>query len=178
MAGAAVAVAGVALGIGALLWATSGSEAGDPVVRSTAALESPADPAPAAVPPAGLEEPAVEDPGGPAEATAPPPAPPAPVEPPPAAEPAPGPPLLVLNNSRVEGLAARVAARFEAGGWPVRETGSLRGRIRATTVYYEPGQEAAASELARRFPFVVRVLPRLPDLPGEGLTVVVTRDAA
>lgn len=87
-------------------------------------------------------------------------------------------PVLVLNNSRIDGLAARAAAEFEDGGWPVRDTGSLRGRIRATTVYYEPGQQDVARAFAERFPQVVRVLPRLTGLPGQGLTVVVTRDIA
>jgi len=85
-------------------------------------------------------------------------------------------PVLVLNNSRITGLADRAARDLEAGGWPVRETGNSGGRIRATTVYYPPGQEDSARELARRFPKVLRVLPRLPNLPGEGLTLVVTRD--
>ena len=171
LAGALVAVAGVALGIGTLLWATGGMEApaADPAVR------------PAASAAVALDEPAVQDePAVPDEpvATAPT-APPAPA-PPVAAAPAPQPslevPVLVLNNSRISGLAARAAADLEAGGWPVRDTGSSGGRIRATTVYYPPGQEDAARELARRFPKVLRVLPRLPNLPGEGLTLVVTRD--
>jgi hypothetical protein len=84
--------------------------------------------------------------------------------------------VLVLNNSRVEGLADRAAASFERAGWPVRDTGGLRGRIRATTVYYPPGQQAVAEEFARRFDGIERVLPRLAGLPGTGLTVVVTRD--
>jgi hypothetical protein len=98
---------------------------------------------------------------------------PEPVPEPVAAAPA---PLLVLNNSRIPGLAESAARHFEAGGWPVRETGNLRGRIRATTVYYPPGEQQAAQELASRFPGIVRVLPRLSNLPGSGLTVVVTRD--
>ena len=190
VAGALVAVSGVALGIGALLWATEAADPAGPVVRPAQAvasqapgLDEPAVEEPAVEVPA-VEVPAVEVPGSSAAAApALPTAPAASVPlPPPAAEPAPAPsdelPLLVLNNSRIDGLAQRTAQRLEAGGWPVRDTGSLRGRIRATTVYYEAGQEAAARELARRFPWVQRVLPRLATLPGEGLTLVVTRDAA
>lgn len=84
--------------------------------------------------------------------------------------------MTVLNNSRRSGLAADAAARFAAGGWPVRETGSVGGRIRATTVYYDPGQEASARAFAATFRGIERVLPRLEGLPGQGLTVVVTRD--
>jgi hypothetical protein len=82
----------------------------------------------------------------------------------------------VLNNSRIDGLAARAAARFEAAGWPVAGTGNYRGRLSVTTVYHPPGQEAAAREFAARFPGVARVLPRTETLPGRGLTVVLTRD--
>jgi hypothetical protein len=174
--GALVAVAGVLLGIGALLWATGGLEApaGDPTVRSPASVtaEQPAAGPDDAVLP--FDEPAVPEPE---ELAAPVPEPqPEPVPEPVAAAPAIETPLLVLNNSRIPGLADTAARRFEAGGWPVRETGNLRGRIRATTVYYPPGEQEVARELARRFPGIARVLPRLPNLPGSGLTVVVTRD--
>jgi hypothetical protein len=85
-------------------------------------------------------------------------------------------PVVVLNSSRVTGLAARAAAAFRAGGWPVRATGNYGGRIAVTTVYYPAGQEAAARAFAARFPAVRRVRPRPAGLPGSGLTVVVTRD--
>jgi type IV secretory pathway VirB10-like protein len=188
--GALVAVAGVALGIGTLLWATGGLEApaGDPVVRPPAAMSSGTEEQPAAE---AVAEPLLDEPAVPAldEEPAPAEVAPEPAPPPPApapAPPAPAPqqaaparvevPVLVLNNSRISGLAERAARYFEAGGWPVRDTGNSRGRIRATTIYYPPGQEAAAREFARRFPEVKRVLPRLENLPGDGLTVVVTRD--
>lgn len=85
-------------------------------------------------------------------------------------------PLLVLNNSRIHGLATRAAAELRAGGWPVRGTGNFRGRVEMTTVYYAPGEEASARRLVADFPKVRRVAPRFPGLPGSGLTVVVTRD--
>lgn len=86
-------------------------------------------------------------------------------------------PVTVLNNSRLFGLAKRAAARYRSGGWPVPVTGNFTGRLRATTVYFAPGQQAAAARFARQFG-VGRVLPRFPGLPGRGLTVVLTRDAA
>ena len=177
VAGAAVAVAGVVLGIGTLLWATDSPD-GDPTVRAPASQQE------TAVDTVG-DEPAVALPGDPVppvEVPAPAPPPPAAVEPPPPppaapAEPAFTPtPVLVINNSRIDGLAERAAAYFEREGWPVRDIGSSRGKIRATTIYYPPGQEAMAREFARRFPEIQRVLPRLENLPGSGLTVVVTRD--
>jgi len=85
-------------------------------------------------------------------------------------------PVTVLNNSRHQHLAAHVAAELAAKGWPIRKTGNFTGRIKATTVYYGPGQRAAAERLAREFGQIRRVEPRFRGLPGTGLTVVVTRD--
>jgi hypothetical protein len=94
-----------------------------------------------------------------------------------AAAPAPVlPALLVLNNSRIGDLADRVAAEARAVGWPVGGVGSLRGRIRATTVYYDPGMADAARQLQARLPAIQRLLPRPDWLPGSApLTLVVTR---
>ena len=85
--------------------------------------------------------------------------------------------VTVLNNSRFTGLAWRAAARYRAAGWPVAATGNFRGRLRATTVYFEAGQQPSAVRFAQQFG-VARVLPRFAGLPGYGLTVVLTRDAA
>lgn len=84
-------------------------------------------------------------------------------------------PLTVLNNSTVPGLASRAAARFRADGWPVTGIGNVTGQTPYTTVFYGPGQEAAARGLAREFPGVRSVQPRTAGLPGSGLTVVLTR---
>lgn len=84
----------------------------------------------------------------------------------------------MLNNSTIHGLAASAAARLRAGGWPVRLVGNFTGRLPYTTVFYDPGQQAAARQLARDFPAVRAVLPRFAGLPGTGLTVVLTRDVA
>jgi hypothetical protein len=89
------------------------------------------------------------------------------------------PPLTVLNNSRINGLAARAARDFTAGGWRVEATGNLRGRTPRTTVYYAPGYADEAATLRRQFPKVLDALPRPAGLPGGSpLTVVVTRDYA
>jgi len=182
VAGAGVAVAGVALGIGTLLWA-SDSPQGDPTVRpaGSAVGGSPqvlltGPPSASGGSPLGdsADSPAVPDPASP-PAVNPPAAPPA------AAPSAPQPPSLVipvtvLNNSRYPNLAVEQAARFERGGWPIRSVGNFTGRIVSTTVYYEPGQEASARAFADAFEGMVRVLPRFQGLPGSGLTIVVTRD--
>lgn len=176
LAGAALSVAGVALGIVTLLWISDDPSQGpgpvvvDPVAAGAEVVD------PFASKPEG--ESAQVDPPQVVEV----PAPAAPVGPP-VAEPQPQPvapsvvvPVTVLNNSRIAGLADRGAARFEAAGWPVAETGNYRGRIRATTVYYPAGLEASAREFASRFPGVARLLPRPSNLPASGLTVVLTRD--
>jgi hypothetical protein len=85
-------------------------------------------------------------------------------------------PVTVLNNSRIQHLAQRAAARFQAGGWPVQHTGNYSGGIiSATTVYYAPGQLVSAQRFAKQFG-IGRVLPRFEGLPGSGVTVVLTRD--
>lgn len=173
LAGAAVSVSGVLLGIGTLLWISDDpSQRPGPAVQGPPATQGSAldEPAPqpevetAPVDPTPVPPPVVPPPAPPA-AQAPPPAPASVVV-----------PVTVLNNSRRDGLADRAAARFRAAGWPVAATGNFRGRIPSTTVYYEPGQEASAREFARRFDGVVRVRPRFATLPARGLVVVVTRE--
>ncbi|HVF05508.1 MAG TPA: LytR C-terminal domain-containing protein [Frankiaceae bacterium] len=119
----------------------------------------------------------------PPTATSPtPPATPAPTatpSPTPSPTPATRPALTVLNNSRVNGLAARAASDFAAGGWRIAGTGNLRGRTPQTTVYYAPEHAEAAAALRRQFPKIRDAQPRYAGLPGDGgLTVVVTRDYA
>ncbi len=186
LAGAVVSVGGVALGILSLLWVTGDAPAPADVAARTAAptvqtapLET--EQAPADSPPVAAELP-VPPPAPPVPAPPVPaplvPAPPVALAPAPAAAASAVVPITVLNNSRTTGLAARAAATFRDGGWPVAETGNFTGRIRATTVYYAPGQQASARAFADRFPGIERVLPRFDGLPGSGLTVVLTREFA
>ena len=88
-------------------------------------------------------------------------------------------PLVVLNSSRIKGLAATAATDFEQARWTVRKpVGNTSYRAAITTVYYLPGQEAAARQLMRDVPAVQRILLRPLALPGTGMTVVVTREYA
>lgn len=153
LAGAAVAVGGVLLGIGSLLWVTDDPSQGPgPTVRAEQRTEL--------VPSA---------PPAPVAAT--------PVAPAPASSPASlVVPVTVLNNSHRTGLAERAAARFERGGWPVTLTGNFRGQIPVTTVYYDPGLEASARAFAGAFEGIVRVRPRFATLPARGVVVVLTRE--
>lgn len=104
------------------------------------------------------------------------PQPPSSAPPAPPAAAAPRYPLLVLNNSSVSGLGSAAAADFETGGWTIAGVGNLAGRLKDTTVYFDPGYEPSALALAKQFPQLHRVLARIPGLPGDAkLTVVVTR---
>jgi cytoskeletal protein RodZ len=84
-------------------------------------------------------------------------------------------PLLVLNNSRIHGLAEVGEATFSKGGWTVVGTGNYSGRLPETTVFYSPGFNAAAQTLARQFPTITAIQPRPAGVPGSALTVVLTR---
>ncbi len=180
LAGAVVAVVGVLLGVGSLLWVTEDPSTGPgPTVR--------AEPAPLTeeVPLESEQEPSNRPSAAPV-APSPVPAPvvPAPVVP--STSPAESPadtqkrslvvPITVLNNSKETGLAARAAARFDRGGWPIALTGNFRGQIPVTTVYYDPGLEASARAFAADFRGIARVRPRFATLPAKGVVVVLTRE--
>ena len=183
VAGAAVSVAGVCLGIGTLLWLTS-----DPEQGSSPTVAAAPRPLPLSTAPAESELPPVDPPSPaavPSAVPSPVPAPPAVAAQPRTAPRRPTPtvrpvvvPVTVLNNSRVTGLAERAARRFARGGWPVRLTGNFRGQIPVTTVYYDPGLRASAEAFARDFDGIARVRPRFATLPARGVVVVLTREFA
>ena len=171
LAGAAVSVAGVCLGIGTLLWASD-----DPSQGSGPAVTRPVGHEPVGTQLAGQQP--VQD----LIAAAPVPAAPASSVAASASQPASAAslrtPVTVLNNSNLSGLADRAAVRFRKGGWQVRLTGDFRGRIPVTTVYYDPGLEASARAFAADFAGIIRVRPRFATLPAHGVVVVLTRDYA
>lgn len=169
----ALVAVGAFIGLLVLLNGKPDLGAGGPVVQppSTSLAEGVDGPSPSAAP-ASRPSPSPSASAAPSGIV--PPTQTAAAAPPPAA--ADRPPLTVLNNSTVPGLAADAAARFRAGGWTVTTVGNFTGRIAETTVYYDAGQEPAARALAAQFPAIARVRPRFAGLPGAGLTVVVTRD--
>lgn len=88
-------------------------------------------------------------------------------------------PLIVLNNTTVQGLAKRAAERFEGGGWTVTRFDNYQNDIVSTCAYYDPavaGAEAAAQALRRQFPTIKRVKERFPELPSGPVVVVLTPD--
>jgi hypothetical protein len=82
--------------------------------------------------------------------------------------------VVVLNQTRRAGLAGEVATRLRGKGWTVPVVGNFRGVVPATTVYYPPGQEAAAQAAAEGLPTAPRIRPRFGNLSTARLTVVVT----
>ena len=88
-------------------------------------------------------------------------------------------PLVVLNNTKVTGLAALARTRFEAGGWTVTSTGNLVNNILSTCAYYDPGvtgSEASARALQAQFPAIKRVVAKFDGLSAGPIVVVLTSD--
>jgi hypothetical protein len=84
-------------------------------------------------------------------------------------------PTIVLNETTQTGLAAEVAQHLRSLGWTVTGVGNWRGNISTTTVYYSPGQLAAARRLAYDLG-VSRLRPAVPGMLDNHLTVVLTSD--
>jgi hypothetical protein len=83
----------------------------------------------------------------------------------------------VLNNSRRTGLAHVVASQLAERGWHIGIVGNLQGAIPVPTVYYAPGQKAAAQHLEREFSSIKRVEPNsAAHLTSAGITLVLTAD--
>jgi hypothetical protein len=87
-------------------------------------------------------------------------------------------PVVVLNNSRISGLAHQVAGELAAKGWQIESVGNAQGRLAQTTLYYPTGEHAAARHLAHDFPSIQAI--RSADAAGirshgNDLTLVVTR---
>jgi cytoskeletal protein RodZ len=87
-------------------------------------------------------------------------------------------PVQVLNNSTISGLAARVAAEVHAKSWKISSVGNLQGSLAVTTVFYAPGELAAAKHLKREFASIRAVAPDASaHISSHGdLTLVVTKD--
>jgi LytR cell envelope-related transcriptional attenuator len=84
-------------------------------------------------------------------------------------------PVQVLNNSRRTGLAAAVASEIQAKGWTISLVGNYRGLVSVPTVYYSPGNEAAAKHLASEFSSIERVEPASAlGFTARGVTLVLT----
>ncbi|GAA1531619.1 LytR C-terminal domain-containing protein [Nocardioides humi] len=85
--------------------------------------------------------------------------------------------VVVFNNTRVRGLAARVAEKVKAAGWQVAATDNWYGTVPATTVYFPQGKKAAARQLALDLG-IARVLraDADSDMSSTNLTVILTAE--
>jgi hypothetical protein len=90
-------------------------------------------------------------------------------------------PLVVLNNTTIQGLAKQAAQTFEAGGWTVTKYDNYTNDIISTCAYYDPaypGAQAAATALQAQFPAIKRVQPKFTGLTAGPIVVVLTPDYA
>ncbi|MFL6286886.1 MAG: LytR C-terminal domain-containing protein [Actinomycetes bacterium] len=81
-------------------------------------------------------------------------------------------PVYVFNQTTVPGLAAETAAQFEADGWNIVGVDNWVGTVPEDTVYFYPGDRAAADRLSQAFPAVGRVWPASAPMPQGALTVI------
>jgi hypothetical protein len=83
----------------------------------------------------------------------------------------------VYNNSGITGLAGGVAERAQAVGWRVVGADNWYGTVPGSTVYFPERLKAAGEQLALDLG-IDRVLPAIPSMTQDRLTVVLTSDAA
>lgn len=87
-------------------------------------------------------------------------------------------PVLVLNNSRITGLAARWATTIRGKGWTVTRTDNwTRTDLAEPTLFYARGDKASAERFAKEFDVVEDVRPALSGM-GPDLTLVLTSAAS
>ena len=83
----------------------------------------------------------------------------------------------VYNNSGITGLAGQVAGTAAQVGWQVVGSDNWYGTIPASTVYYPPRLEEAATMLSRDLG-IGRTQPAIGPMRRDRLTVILTADAA
>jgi hypothetical protein len=81
--------------------------------------------------------------------------------------------VVVFNNSNVQGLAGRVAAKAGQIGWQVVGADNWYGTIPASTVYYPPRLERAGKLLALDLG-IQRTAPAVDPMRLDRLTVILT----
>lgn len=84
--------------------------------------------------------------------------------------------VVVLNETKRDGLAATFRDLLEAGGWTVKRIGDFTGNVPLTTVYYPPGFEAQAEALEAQFSQVNRIRPAFSGIGKKRLTVILAGD--
>ncbi|EIV95234.1 LytR C-terminal domain-containing protein [Frankia sp. QA3] len=89
-------------------------------------------------------------------------------------------PVVVLNNSRISGLAEAAAGRVEAAGFPVERTGNFQSiyNVPVSTVFYDDSDAEAAQALKDAVPGIEKIIPRSQTriISTDTLILVITRD--
>lgn len=83
----------------------------------------------------------------------------------------------VYNNTARKGLAEDVATRARQAGWTVAGRDNWRGKIVTSTVYYPPGMQAEATQLAKDIG-ITSTKDALPNMKKDRLSVILTSDYA
>jgi hypothetical protein len=81
-------------------------------------------------------------------------------------------PVYVFNQTSISGLAAEIGGNLESSGWNVVGVDNWIGTVPEDTVYFYPGDRAAAERLSRDFPDIARVWPASAPMPAGALTVI------
>ena len=90
--------------------------------------------------------------------------------------PVPSVPVYVFNQTTVTGLAASFSRVLDSDGWTVAGVGNWRGFVPSNTVYYWPGDKAAAQRLSSDYGEIGRVWPASSPMPRDGLVVILASD--
>jgi len=173
---AAVAIVGGLL----VLFGTRGSDsaADTPVAKtsSSSPTPKPSTPAPTSAPTsAPTTQPSSEPSSVPSSA---PTSEPAPTTAPSTGAPIPPserPAVEMYNNTSRKGLAEDVSIRARQAGWTVACADNWHGKIVGSTVYYPPGMQSEAAQLAKDIS-ISRTKDALPNMKKDRLTVILTTD--
>ena len=85
---------------------------------------------------------------------------------------------MILNNSRIKGLADAARTRLEAAGYIVERTDNYQGNsLEESTVFYAEGHRDAAETMQRLIPGIKQAKPKTKNfITDDPLILVVTRD--
>lgn len=81
----------------------------------------------------------------------------------------------MYNNTSRKGLAEDVSIRARQAGWTVAGADNWHGKIVGSTVYYPPGMQSEAAQLAKDIS-ISRTKDALPNMKKDRLTVILTTD--
>ena len=86
-------------------------------------------------------------------------------------------PVYVFNQTTISGLAAEIGSAMDSAGWNIVGVDNWIGHVPSDTVYFYPGDRAAADRLSKDFPEIARVWPASAPMPAGALTVILADTA-